>query len=76
MVGEEEGGTEMKTKVSLSHNGLNLHPTNINSSMWYYEEPDGLRIYDRGILMCTISWRKVAASLKRKEAAKRKAAPK
>ena len=60
----------MRTKVSLGDDGLNLNPINVAPDSWYYEDKNGLMIYRNGKLICVIPWRKVIASVKRREVAR------
>jgi hypothetical protein len=47
---------------------LSLWPQGIvRGEAWYYEEPRGISIYTRKGPVCLITWRKLRASLARKD---------
>jgi len=59
-------------KVLLDKDGLDRRPHNLAPDAWYYEERNGLSIYYNGKLICVIPRRKLEASLKRINAARKK----
>jgi hypothetical protein len=66
----------MTTKISLGNDGLNLNPIDVEPGAWYYEEKNGLIIYHNGKFIFVIPWRKLIASVKRKESARKESARK
>jgi len=56
----------------MANKHLKLDPIDLGHDIWYYEEPKGLYVLfvgqDRRIKDVYISWAKIRAALKRKEA--------
>lgn len=59
-------------KVLPDKDGLDRNPHDLAPNAWYYEDKKGLIIYYNGILICVIPRRKLEASLKRINAARKK----
>ena len=58
--------------MKLSKKNLSRKPQRVTPDAWYYEENDGIQLYwdmpRRGpALVCVIPWRKLRASLHRKD---------
>lgn len=56
-----------RNKVSLNEDGLNRHPVNFGDGTWYYEETNGIAVYEDGRRVCLIPWRSLMASCRRKQ---------
>jgi len=54
----------------LDPRGLSLLPKNVAPDAWYYESHTGLEIYSTTGLVCILPWRKVEASVRRKQKAR------
>lgn len=52
--------------------GLDRKPHDLAPDAWYYEERNGISVYFNGKLICVIPRRKLEASLKRINAARKK----
>ena len=72
---------EVKPKRAVCDLALQLGPIKLSRTAWYYEEPRGITVVQEArtsddehiqTVTSTITWRKLAASLRRKNRRKRK----
>lgn len=51
----------------MANKHLSRSPSKLNSGLWYYEESQGIEVYDGEGLAGTITWRKIRNMLERKD---------